>query len=93
MSRARFIASITGRPIEGWTIETIITAVSRETGIHRRAILSADRSKDVTAARHEAMRRAHATGRYSLSQIGRAMKRDHTSVVNGIRRAIERKFK
>lgn len=93
MSRERFIASITGQPIKGWTIKSIIAAVARETNIHIRAILSGDRSRNVTAARHEIMRRAYATGRYSLPQIGRAMGRDHTSVVNGIRRATERKFK
>ena len=92
MSRECFIASITGQPINCWTIASIIAAVARETGIRSRAILSGDRSRDVTAARHEIMSCAYANGRYSVLQNGRAMWRERTFVVNGICRATERKF-
>jgi chromosomal replication initiation ATPase DnaA len=91
MSRARFIASITGRPAQGWTIESIIEAVTQQTGVTRRAILSRVKTRNVTAARQEVMRRAYFTGLYSLPEIGRALGRDHTTVSSGIRRACQRR--
>ncbi|HEV8035937.1 helix-turn-helix domain-containing protein [Yoonia sp.] len=90
MSRTRFIAWVTGRPIDGWSIASITDAVSRKTGISAEAIMSADRTIRVSSARQEVMRRAYATGRYSLPEIGRALGRDHTTVGHGIRRATER---
>jgi chromosomal replication initiator protein len=90
MSRERFIAAITGRPLKGWTIATIVMAVARETGIPRREIVSDNRSFPVAHARQEAMRRAYATGKFSLPQIGKFFGRDHTTVLHGIRRATER---
>ena len=39
--------------------------------------------------RHEVMRRARESG-FSLSEIGRALNRDHTTVMHGIKRAKKR---
>ena len=74
-------------PHQRGTIAEIVEKVSDETGISPHYILGQQRIARYVYARHEAMRRAYATGRYSLTQIGAAFKRDHTSVLSGIRQA------
>lgn len=43
-------------------------------------------SRQITRARWDFMRRAHATGRFSSVQIGRFLNMDHTSVLHGLGR-------
>lgn len=42
-------------------------------------------------ARQAVMLAMHETGRYTLPEIGRALHRDHTTVMHGIKRARERR--
>lgn len=96
MSRASFIASITGKPQRPVypDIASIIRAVSREMDCPEDRITAPGKGRvDASRARQEVMRRAYATGHYSLPEIGRALGRDHTSVLHGIRAASQRKPK
>jgi chromosomal replication initiator protein len=62
-----------------------IRTVSAATGIPPSVVLSPTRTAHVARARHVAMAICRAKG-MSLSEIGRAFNRDHTSVLNGLRR-------
>lgn len=88
MSRRTFIASITGQP-RAVDIHQIARDVSRLTGVSIGEIMGSNRQARIVVPRHEVMRRANAAG-MTLGQIGLAMHRDHTSVLNGINRAKER---
>lgn len=88
MSRASFLASITGQP-RLVCVQQIARDVARAYGVPVAQIMGARRQRPIVAARHEVMRRAYAAG-LSLTDIGASMRRDHTSVLNGIRRASEK---
>ena len=76
----------------GGSASKIIAHVAAEHGFTMAQMLGTRRHPDIVAARHEAMLRVHeALKDMSLPQIGRAFGRDHTSVINGIRRAKERR--
>jgi len=60
---------------------SIIEAVAAETGVAVRRILSSSRVDCVVQARREVIRRLDATGRYSSTQIGIIVRRDHTTVL------------
>jgi chromosomal replication initiation ATPase DnaA len=66
-------------------VSEAISAVSAATGIPGNTLLSPTRTAHVARARHVAMAICRAKG-MSLSEIGRAFNRDHTSVLNGLRR-------
>jgi chromosomal replication initiation ATPase DnaA len=59
--------------------------VSDATGIPPVVILSKERTREVARARHAAMAICRDRG-MSLHAIGKAFNRDHTSVLNGLRR-------
>lgn len=71
------------------TIASIAATVAAEAGLTRAQLMNENR-RPATHVRQEAWRRAYATGRFSLTQIGRVFKRDHTTIHYGIRRATER---
>ena len=84
-------------PIKLISPQAIIEQVSAETGVHVREILGPLRSRAITDARHEAMRRCraeigrHGGPRWSYPQISRVFGRDHTTVILGVRAAEARR--
>lgn len=78
------------RHLSGEPVKTIAVKVSEMTGISVDDILSTNRLKEVAKARQLVMFMAREAG-YSLSFIGRVLKRDHTSVMHGIRKEAERR--
>ncbi len=61
-------------------------AVARHFGVWESALVGAGRTRRVVQARHLLMYLLHEQG-LSTTQIGRIVRRDHTTVVYGIRRA------
>ncbi len=72
------------------TIDAIIEAVAATSGVSEAEILGDSRIQAIVRARHLVMYIASSRG-VSLSDIGRALRRDRTSVLNGIRREAERR--
>ena len=68
----------------------IVVSCSEEFGVPLLNLLSDERGQGVTLARHAAMALAHRLARRSLPVIGRAMNRDHTTVLHGVRRHEQR---
>lgn len=62
----------------------IVDEVSDATGVPVHMILSNDMRREITQARQLAYFVAHTHG-FSLPEIGKAMNRDHTTVLSGIR--------
>ncbi len=71
----------TGGPI---TLRAILDEVSAEFGVPVPEILSPWREERLLPARHAAMALARRLTKLSTPQIGRAMRRDHTTVLAGI---------
>ena len=68
-----------------------LRAVSEKTGVPIEAILGRERIANIAAARHEAVWRVHQVTRWSLPRVGRFFgDRDHTTVLNSLRRMEER---
>lgn len=72
------------------TVGSILRAVSAEFGIPELELLAHRRMKRSCVPRHAVMGLARSLTPYSLPQIGRAMRRDHTTVLAGIHRHQER---
>jgi hypothetical protein len=70
----------------------IVEEVSRLSGISIERILSPERTQYVVAARNQVMQRLYALNRYSLSQIGRVVNRNHTTVVRAVGQVTNRKL-
>lgn len=68
------------------TVATIVQAVSAEFGVSERELLSERRMQRSTVPRHAVMALAREMTPHTLSTIGRAIRRDHTSVHYGIQR-------
>lgn len=69
------------------TIAEIIAAVAARHGLTPAQLTGPQRVAPVVAARHEAMAEAHATGRWTMGQIGRAFgDRDHTTIAHAVRK-------
>lgn len=66
------------------TVLLIVDAVSEQTGIPARHILSQKRTAPVARARQIVMYEARLAG-LTYPQIGDALGRDHSSVVHGVR--------
>lgn len=66
-----------------------ITAQARNRGITLSQMVGPSRDARAAHARQDAMLAAYEAG-YSMSSIGRAFNRHHTTVLHGIRRARER---
>lgn len=66
--------------------QLIIYNVALKHGLTIADIMGRRRKPNIVLARHEAMYELHATGKYSLPQIGRFMKRDHTTILHGCRK-------
>ncbi|MGB0747154.1 MAG: helix-turn-helix domain-containing protein [Magnetospiraceae bacterium] len=71
-------------------VSQIIEIVSQQTGISRKRILSAQRMAGVVRARHAIMYVACTQTEKSLPMIGRALGRDHTTILHGYRKVKSR---
>jgi chromosomal replication initiation ATPase DnaA len=60
---------------------SVLESVAREFGVSVEALKSPRRAMPLPAIRAEFCRRAFAMDQYSLPQIGRAIRRDHTTVI------------
>ena len=67
-------------------VEEIITATSKITGVAMRDIMSRRRDPKIIYARHIAMFLAHELTNLSYVSIGKAMDRDHTSIMYAIKK-------
>lgn len=70
------------------TLHEIIEIVSEESGVPKGDLLGNSRTKFIARARQYAMWKCRDQG-YSLQQIGHVFKRDHTTVIHGVRRIEE----
>ena len=68
----------------------IVAEVAAKNDIGFHTLLSSNRTHKVAHARQEAMLRLRRETDLSLPQIGRIFKRDHSTVIHGIRRASQR---
>lgn len=64
-------------------LRSVVHAVAEATGISAREIYGRDRSAHVSRARQIVMLAANERG-VSLSEIGRSLGRDHTTVAHGV---------
>lgn len=71
-------------------VKPFVDAVAAATGLPARLIYGHDRRRNIVAARHLVFYAAHRSG-ISLSAIGRAMNRDHTTVMSGVRNEAARR--
>lgn len=86
------IAEIEGRsavPVmlpPGERFADIVTACAAEFGVTREQLIGESRQASIVLARFAAMALGHRLLGYSLPRLGRLLRRDHTTVLNGIRR-------
>lgn len=71
-------------------VSAIVDEVCAQRGVTIAEIRSLRRAQRIVRARHEIMYRALEETSLSFSQIGRAIHKDHSTVVNGYRKHIER---
>lgn len=71
------------------SVRRVVEAISERTGIPAVRIVSMSRNVAVVAARHWAFYELQQAG-FSLSQMGRMFKKDHTTILHGIRKHIAR---
>ena len=69
------------------TVRRIIEEVALEHDITPEDIIRKDRHRELVWPRHEAMRRAYDETDLSYPSIGKVFDRDHTTVMNGVKRA------
>lgn len=88
----RFEALVDADPPGGrLRMREILRAAAEATGVSGQEIVGRSRSPEICAVRHEVMLIAHEQG-YSLPMVGRMLGgRDHTTVLNGVRRAREKR--
>ena len=72
-----------GRRLSVATFERVLNEVAESTEILACAIVSDSRARHIAQPRQELMWRLHRLG-YSTPEIGRLLKRDHSTVVHGI---------
>ena len=75
------------QPLSRVTCRLVIELVALETGVAQRLILSPIRERGVTNARHLAMWLCRQVTGQSVSGIGRAFDRDHTTVLSACHKA------
>lgn len=78
------------------TMDSVVNPIAKAHGVSVKALLGPARHKSICEVRFEAMwalrqqRNRHGQPRWSLPQIGRFFNRDHTTVLNALRRHAER---
>lgn len=91
ISKVVAVACYSGKTtIPAHRIAEIVLDVARRNGVAAADILGQHRLAVIVAARQEVFLRAREAG-YSLSAIGRAMGRDHTTVSHGVAAALRRR--
>ena len=73
-------------------VRRIIDAVAEASGVSAKAILSPSRRADHVRARDLVIWEINLQGRHSLSEIGRMMHRDHSTVHAAIQREARRRM-
>lgn len=71
--------------------DALVEAVADEWGVSRAAILGESRGTAATVPRAAVMALAHGLFGYGASQIGRLIRRDHTTVLYAVRAAAARR--
>lgn len=71
-------------------LSRIVAEVSEESGVPVEDILGIARHQPIVWARHHAIARAYRETGAVMTQIGQFFGRDHTSIINAIRRDAER---
>ena len=66
------------------SMEQMLSAVAEEHGVSVRELKSVNQSRRISDVRRVFMAEAYDTGRFSMTQIGRFLGRDHTTVSTGI---------
>jgi hypothetical protein len=66
--------------------QLIIYNIALKHGLTYADIMGKSRQAHIVTARHEAMYELHKTGKYTLSQLGRFMHRDHTTILSACRK-------
>lgn len=79
-----------GHNVPTGVIAEIIAEAARAFGVTELQIVGQSVRRDIAAARAAVYYAAHQNG-YTLSAIGRALHRDHTTVLSGIRRHEQRR--
>lgn len=72
------------------TMKEIARDVAAEHGVTVDQMMAVSRKRPIAQIRQEAMAQIYATGRYSLTQVGRFFNRDHTTVLHACRSVSER---
>lgn len=89
MSRRTFLDSLARKSMDMQrrrpSMRNILENIAAETGVTIAQLKSTTRRAPIAHARQLAFYNMYHTGKYSLSQIGGFMKRDHTTVLYGIR--------
>jgi chromosomal replication initiation ATPase DnaA len=67
------------------TMRELLAEVAQAHGLSVAELKGRNRTRPVAVARQLFIARAYATGRYSLPQIGRFLKRHHTTILHGVR--------
>lgn len=74
----------------GPNARSILSTVARTHGVKVADIKGPGRYRSQVCARQDAMWQLYSTGRYSLPEIGRFLRRDWTTVRHGVRAHAER---
>lgn len=88
--RIAYLASISHRADPATTVTGIARRIAEGTGISYDAIMGRPRDAVVSEARQVVMFEAHEAG-ISYSAIGRALGRNHATVISGVKREAERR--
>lgn len=72
--------------VESWRgpLRALLREVAEAHGFEIDHLRGLNKTKRMVAARHDFCRRAYAEGRWSTVQIGRAINRDHTTVLYAV---------
>lgn len=81
---AKIVRDRSGSPAD--KTAAIIRSVAVKHGVSVETILGRDKTKEVCAARHEAVYEVRKNTRLSLPQMGLIFHRDHTTLISSIRR-------
>jgi chromosomal replication initiator protein len=68
------------------SVGQIVDAAAQEFGVRAEELLARNRRPEVARARQVAMYLAHELGRESSAEIGRELRRDHSTVLHAIKR-------
>lgn len=67
-------------------LNRMVAELAKEHGVTVEQLRSSNRRKPIVAIRQDIMARAYATGRWSYISVGKALDRDHTTVIHACRK-------